>query len=107
MNINTTNGTEFTSDFRNDAGYEGARNLIQFLKNNDVFKNEETDEQSIDAIVKTVMLINAWEIDVVTMVTKHYYYILKQKVEEGVIDDIDFLILQGKMVIEELEGRWS
>jgi hypothetical protein len=107
MKVYTTDGKIFDLDFRTEQGYQNARNLIQFLKDNDAFKNEETDEQAIASIIKTVMMLNVWEEDVISMVTKHYYKLLKAKLEAGEIDEIDFLILQGKMVIEELEGRWS
>lgn len=107
MNIKTYKGKEIDLDFKSEKGYENARNLFGFLKDNDALGIDVSDDEAIQSIVDTIKLINAWSEDEILSVTKHYYFLLKEKIEIGEIDETDFLILQGKMVIEELEGRWS
>lgn len=107
MIILTSKGVEFLFDFDTETGYKTSRAIMQQLLEDGALIQYETEEEIIDDLVQAISTMEQWEDDVVTMVAKHYYSILKPKLEAEEIDLIDFSILIGKFTIDELNNRWS
>ena len=106
MNIITTQGDRITYDITEDGDFNRGRKLLELLRDSEAL-NQQTDEEAIESIVETIKMLNLWDDEHIRMVTKHYFYQLKFKLENEDIDDIEFLYLQGKLVIEDLEGKWN
>ena len=107
MVILTSRGVEFVFDFDTEDGYQTSRAIMEHLISEEAIDEFQTEEEVITDLVGAISTLNQWEDDVVTMVAKHYYGILKPKLNDGEIDLIDFSILIGKFTIDELNNRWS
>ena len=107
MNIITTTGDRITYDIESDGDFMRGKKLLEMLKDSADASEPQSDEEAIESIVETIKMINLWEEEHIRMVAKHYFYQLKFKLDNGDIDDIQFLYLQGKLVIEDLEGKWN
>jgi hypothetical protein len=70
------------------------------------FKVFNTDELAIDDLVNDINTLGICSIEELRVVCNHYYYILKQMKGDDTIDELDMDVLMGKLVIDELNGRW-
>jgi hypothetical protein len=107
MVIVTSKGVQFVFDFDSEIGYTTNRAIMQQLVNEKVITQYDTEEEVVADLVQAISTLNQWEDDVVTMVAKHYYSLLKEMLDDDEIDLIDFSILIGKFTIDELNNRWS
>jgi hypothetical protein len=107
MVIVTSKGVQFVFDFDSEIGYKTNRAIMQQLLNEGAITQYDTEEEVVADLVQAISTLQQWEDDVVTMVAKHYYSLLKEMLDDGEIDLIDFSILIGKFTIDELNNRWS
>ena len=107
MVIVTSKGVEFIFDFESEVGYKTSRGIMEQLIDEEAITQYDTEEEVVTDLVQAISTLNQWEDDVVTMVAKHYYSLLKEMLDDDEIDLIDFSILIGKFTIDELNNRWS
>ena len=107
MVIVTSRGVQFVFDFDSEIGYKTSRGIMEQLVNEKAITQYDTEEEVVEDLVQAISTLQQWEDDVVTMVAKHYYSLLKEMLDDGEIDLIDFSILIGKFTIDELNDRWS
>jgi hypothetical protein len=104
-----TSGKEFEIDFQSENGYQQMRDMHTYLQSKGFFKEIENDDEKIKDMIDT-SLVPAFptiDRDVIEMVSKHYFTQLNEKKKWGEIDDIDLAIQLAKLVVLELEDRWS
>jgi hypothetical protein len=109
MKVQMTSGKEFEIDFQSENGYQQMRDMHTYLQSKGFFKEIENDDEKIKDMIDT-SLVPAFptiDRDVVEMVSKHYFTQLNEKKKWGEIDDIDLAIQLAKLVVLELEDRWS
>ena len=107
MKIITTKGFQIEYDLETDKDYQRGRKLLEFLTQTENYNANETDDEAITSITKTIDTINVWDKELIHSVASHYYHQLKTKYGNEEIDYVAFLYLQGKLVIEELEGKFE
>jgi hypothetical protein len=109
MKVQMTSGKQFEIDFQNENGYQQMRDMFFHLKAKGFFKEILSDDEKIKDMIDTSLVPAFPTIDrnVIEMVAKHYLTQLNQKKEWGEIDDIDVAIQLAKLVVLELEERWS
>jgi hypothetical protein len=107
MKVLMTSGKQFNIDFETEQGYQEMREMYKHLQSKKFFKVIDSDEEKLKEMVSTLQ--NTFDIDkdIITMVSKHYFNQLKEKQNKGEIDEIDFAIQLGKLVVLELEERWK
>jgi hypothetical protein len=106
MILHTTKGLEFEIDLETEIGYRNSRAIMEMLRNREGFKVFSSDELAIDDLVNDIHTLGICSIEELRVVCNHYYYILKQMKGEDTIDELDMDVLMGKLVIDELNGRW-
>jgi hypothetical protein len=106
MILKTTKGLEFEIDLETEIGYRNSRAIMEMLRNREGFKVFSSDETAIDDLVNDIHTLGICPIEQLRVVCNHYYYILKQMKGENTIDELDMDVLMGKLVIDELNGRW-
>ena len=106
MILKTTKGLEFEIDLETEIGYRNSRAIMEMLRNREGFKVFTTDELAIDDLVNDIHTLGICPIEELRVVCNHYYYILKEMKAEDTIDELDMDVLMGKLVIDELNGRW-
>ena len=107
--VQMTSGKEFEIDFQTENGYQQMRDMYKHLQSKGFFKEVESDDEKIKDMIDT-SLVPAFptiDRDVIEMVSKHYLTQLNERKEWGEIDDIDVAIQLAKLVVLELEERWS
>jgi hypothetical protein len=106
MILQTTKGLEFEIDLETEIGYRNSRAIMEMLRNREGFKVFSSDELAINDLVNDINTLGICPIEELRVVCNHYYYILKQMKGENTIDELDMDVLMGKLVIDELNGRW-
>jgi hypothetical protein len=106
MILQTSKGIEFLFDFNTEEGYKTSRAIMQSLIEEGIIEDNVSKDELLIDLVGAISTLQKWEDDVVTMVSRHYYSILKQKFDSEEIDNVDFHILLGKFTIDELNNRW-
>jgi hypothetical protein len=106
MILKTTKGLEFEIDLETEVGYRNSRAIMEMLRNREGFKVFTTDELAIDDLVNDINTLGICSIEELRVVCNHYYYILKEMKGDDTIDELDMDVLMGKLVIDELNGRW-
>ena len=106
MILHTTKGLEFQIDLETEIGYRNSRAIMEMLRNREGFKVFSSDETAIDDLVSDINTLSLCTIDELRVVCNHYYYILKDLKKAETIDELDMDVLMGKLVIDELNGRW-
>jgi len=109
MKVLMTSGKEFNIDFQSEDGYQQMREMYIHLQSKGFFKEIEDEDEKLKDMIDT-SLVPAFptiERDVIEMVSKHYLNQLNQKKQWGEIDEIDLTIQLAKLVVLELEERWS
>jgi hypothetical protein len=107
--IQMTSGKEFEIDFETENGYQQMREMYIHLQSKGFFKEILSEDEKIKDMIDTLLVPNFPTIDrdVIEMVSKHYLTQLNERKQWGEIDDIDVAIQLGKLIILELEDRWS
>lgn len=109
MKVKMTSGKEFDIDFQSESGYQQMRDMHVYLQSKGFFKEIENDDEKLNDMIEQ-SLIPAFptiDRDTMQMVCKHYLNQLNERKKWGEIDDIDVAIQLGKLVVLELEERWS
>ena len=109
MKVLMTSGKEFNIDFQSEDGYQQMREMYIHLQSKGFFKEIEDEDEKLKDMIDT-SLVPAFptiERDIIEMVSKHYLNQLNQKKQWGEIDEIDLTIQLAKLVVLELEERWS
>ena len=109
MKVQTTSGKQFEIDFENESGYQQMREMYIHLQSKGFFKEILSEDEKLKDMIDTSLVPNFPTIDrdVIEMVSKHYLKQLNQRKEWGEIDEIDLTIQLAKLIVLELEERWS
>lgn len=109
MKVKMTSGKEFDIDFQSESGYQQMRDMHVYLQSKGFFSERESDDIEIQKMIDQ-SLVSAFptiDRDTMQMVCKHYLNQLNERKKWGEIDDIDLAIQLAKLVVLELEERWS
>lgn len=109
MKVKMTSGKEFEIDFQSESSYQQMREMYIHLQSKGFFKEILSEDEKLKDMIDT-SLVPAFptiDRDVIEMVSKHYLNQLNQRKEWGEIDEIDLTIQLAKLVVLELEERWS
>jgi hypothetical protein len=107
MKVITTSGKQFDIDFQTQEGYQQMREMQIYLKNKGFFREASDEEKLIEMIDTLKAQKPNIDINVIKMVSNHYYKVVMDRKEKGEIDDIDVPLQLAHLVVLELNDRWS